>query len=83
VQLKLDELIRSVEGAHNGLLDIEELSERDLDRVRGQYEQLARKASEERKGLLDRNTRGAVASHRPASWRGERCLAFWSDPRAP
>jgi low affinity Fe/Cu permease len=51
VQLKLAELIRSVEGAHNSLLDIEELSERDLDRIRDQYEQLARKAREERKGL--------------------------------
>jgi low affinity Fe/Cu permease len=56
VQLKLDELIRSVEGAHNGLLDIEELSDHDLDRVRGQYEQLAQKAREERKGLLATGT---------------------------
>src|SRR6516225_824100 len=31
VQLKLDELIRAVEGAHNGLLDLEELSEAELE----------------------------------------------------
>jgi low affinity Fe/Cu permease len=34
VQLKLDELIRSMQGAHNALLDLEELTERDLDRLK-------------------------------------------------
>jgi low affinity Fe/Cu permease len=42
VQLKLDELIRAIEGAHNGLLDLEELSEEDLARVRAHFEALAR-----------------------------------------
>jgi low affinity Fe/Cu permease len=44
VQLKLDELIRSVEGAHNSLLDLEELSEKELERFRKRYEQLAEEA---------------------------------------
>jgi low affinity Fe/Cu permease len=44
VQLKLDELIRSVEGAHNSLLDLEELSEKELERFRKRYEQLAKEA---------------------------------------
>jgi low affinity Fe/Cu permease len=44
MQLKLDELIRSSEAAHNALLDIEELSEEELDCVKARYEQLARKA---------------------------------------
>jgi low affinity Fe/Cu permease len=44
LQLKLDELIRAVEGAHNALLDLEELEERDLDRLRAPYEELARRA---------------------------------------
>jgi low affinity Fe/Cu permease len=30
VQLKLDELIRTIDGAHNGFLDLEELSDEDL-----------------------------------------------------
>src|SRR5687768_10918847 len=44
VQLKLDELIRAVSGAHNALLDLEELEETDLERFRARYEELARAA---------------------------------------
>ncbi len=46
VQLKLDELIRATEGAHLSLLDIEELSDQELDRMRDLYERLAAKARE-------------------------------------
>jgi low affinity Fe/Cu permease len=42
VQLKLDELIRAVDGAHNALLDLEELTEPDLEALRGRYQALAR-----------------------------------------
>jgi low affinity Fe/Cu permease len=44
IQLKLDELIRCTQGAHNALLDIEQLTERDLDLVRSGYEHLAEDA---------------------------------------
>ena len=44
VQLKLDELIRATKAAQNTLLDIEELSEEDLDRIKARFERLARKA---------------------------------------
>ena len=47
VQLKLDEIIRAVEGAHIALLDLEELPERDLNDFRNQYEKLARAARED------------------------------------
>jgi len=54
VQLKLDELIRAVEGAHNALLDIEELTDHELDQIRNRYEKLARQAREDlQRGLLD------------------------------
>jgi low affinity Fe/Cu permease len=54
LQLKLDELIRVTEGAHNALLDLEELSEGDLDGIRVRYETLAREARDDlRRGLLD------------------------------
>jgi low affinity Fe/Cu permease len=41
VQLKLDELVRATAGAHNALLDLEELTESDLEQLRARYEQLA------------------------------------------
>ena len=44
LQVKLDELIRAIEGAHNALLDLEELDEEDLHRIRGCYERLATEA---------------------------------------
>jgi low affinity Fe/Cu permease len=57
VQLKLDELIRAVAGAHNGLLDLEELTEHDVDRLRAQFQTLARGAREDlKRGLTDTGT---------------------------
>ena len=44
IQIKLDELIRAIEGAHNALLDLEELEEDDLDRIRKDYEGIAERA---------------------------------------
>ncbi len=54
LQVKLDELIRATEGAHNALFDLEELEEADLDRIRASYEKLAAEARKLRKaGQLD------------------------------
>src|SRR5882762_9989716 len=41
MQLKLDELIRATGGCHNAVLDIEELSEQELDTIKRGYLQLA------------------------------------------
>jgi low affinity Fe/Cu permease len=41
IQIKLDELIRATQGAHNALLDLEELEAGELDRFRKRYEKLA------------------------------------------
>ena len=49
LQIKLDELIRATRGAKNSLLDLEELSQDELEKLRQQYEALAAKAR--RKGL--------------------------------
>lgn len=46
IQLKLDELIRSVHGARNRLMDLETLSDEDLDDFQKQFERL-RKRSEQ------------------------------------
>src|SRR5215217_6092428 len=54
MQLKLDELIRAINGAHNGLLDLEELSDEDLARIRARFEALARESRENlKRGLKD------------------------------
>src|SRR6059036_1882372 len=54
IQVKLDELIRAVAGAHNVLLDLEELEERELDRIHANYEKIAERARTNlRKGIID------------------------------
>ena len=56
IQVKLDELIRTVAGAHNALLDLEELEEKDLDRIRATYEKLAERARADlQRGIVDTN----------------------------
>lgn len=44
MQVKLDELIRATEGAQNALLDLEELEEEELDRIKAGYEEIAEQA---------------------------------------
>jgi low affinity Fe/Cu permease len=46
LQVKLDELLRVTKGAHVALLDLEELDDDELDRIRNDYEKLAKKARE-------------------------------------
>jgi low affinity Fe/Cu permease len=50
VQIKLDELLRVTPGAHNVLMNLEELEERELARIRAVYVHLAEKA---RRGIDD------------------------------
>jgi len=54
VQVKLDELLRATAGAHNALLDLEELEEHELDRIRAGYARLAERARTDlRRGQCD------------------------------
>ena len=56
MQVKVDELIRSTEGAHNALLDIEDLDEDEQDRLREAYAKLADQARKaKRRGKADTN----------------------------
>ena len=48
IQVKLDEIIRATQGAHNALLDLEELEDDALDAFRAKYQALAKAA---RQGL--------------------------------
>jgi len=57
IQVKLDELIRATRGAHNALLDLEELEEENLDAFRARYQALAAAARAELgRGLVDTGT---------------------------
>jgi len=57
MQVKLDELIRATKGAHNALLDLEELEEENLDAFRAKYEALAAAARAElERGDVDTGT---------------------------
>jgi len=40
IHLKLDEIIRSIHLAHNEMIDIEKLSDKELERLSTQYEQI-------------------------------------------
>ena len=42
LQIKLDELIRAMDQANNSLLDLEEMDDKELDRIRETYQVLAR-----------------------------------------
>jgi low affinity Fe/Cu permease len=57
IQVKLDELIRATKGAHNALLDLEELEEETLDMFRAKYAALASVARTQLdRGLEDTGT---------------------------
>lgn len=61
LHIKLDELIRATQGAHNALLDLEELEERQLDEFRARYIALAKSAREQREhGAVDTDTPEAL-----------------------
>lgn len=54
MHVKMDELIRAAKGAHNALLDLEELDEKTLDTIRARYRKLAAKARDDiEAGKLD------------------------------
>jgi low affinity Fe/Cu permease len=54
IQIKLDELIRATHGAHNAILDLEKLDEKELQAHLKRYEELAAQArSKLAKGRVD------------------------------
>jgi low affinity Fe/Cu permease len=53
IQLKLDELIRSTQGAHNRMLGLEKMSINELDTLRALYQDLADKARSDTNGGSD------------------------------
>ncbi|MBL8266043.1 low affinity iron permease family protein [Steroidobacter sp.] len=65
IQIKLDELLRSIDGAHLALLDLEELDEKHLDRIRQGYRELALRARQDlAEGKSDTDVRDVSAELR-------------------
>lgn len=52
MQLKLDELIRSHKASRNQLIDLEELSDDELERVHEQFHRIHEKATKEKDHLI-------------------------------
>lgn len=70
LQIKLDEIIRAMTGAHNSLLDLEELDDKQLDRIRANYERLAQAARTRLKnGKIDTNTQDIKSKRRATAKR--------------
>ena len=57
IHLKLDEIIRATQGAHNEMMDIEKLTDENLARIQKKYGLLAERTKEDLKeGKLDTHT---------------------------
>jgi len=57
IQLKLDEMIRATKGAHNEMMDIEKLTDEDLEKIQKRYGLLAEKTKADlKKGKPDTHT---------------------------
>ena len=52
LQVKMDEIIRVTKGAHNALINLEELSEEDVQKIQELYRKLAEHAQDARHDLL-------------------------------
>jgi low affinity Fe/Cu permease len=59
MHLKLDEIIRAIDGAQNTLLDLEDLEEKDLETIHKRYKALAERA----KDALERDDTEEAAEH--------------------
>jgi low affinity Fe/Cu permease len=65
VQLKLNELIAAVEGASNRLIDVEDLSDRELEHLYARFQNLARSAQK-----VSHGAKLSIESSDPDSERG-------------
>jgi len=77
VQLKLNEVVAAINGASNHLIDVEELSESDLQTLRGHYQRLVGLAREgggltESHSVEEADERHARKSHEQDSTRRNR-----------
>jgi low affinity Fe/Cu permease len=70
LHIKIDELIRATEGAHNSLLDLEELSEEELAEFRVKYCALAQRSRETGKAKVPLEVEDDDGRQRPSRHAG-------------
>src|SRR4051812_25187817 len=58
IQLKLDELIKAVRPAGNDMIDLEKLSDDELDKLEARYKRIAEHASHRRNVRIVRSSNG-------------------------
>ena len=63
IQLKLNELVAAIEGASNRLIDIEDLSEQELETLHRHYQKLAEMAGKEERVTASHSIEEAQARH--------------------
>jgi low affinity Fe/Cu permease len=71
VQLKLNEIIAAVEGASNRLIDVEDLTDRELEHLYTRFQQLARNAQKLSQGAkltIDSSDEGGAPSSRQSNF---------------
>jgi low affinity Fe/Cu permease len=64
LQLKLNELLASQNRASNRLIDIEDLTEEELDKIKNYYIKLARLSADEDESLQSHTEQEATENHR-------------------
>ena len=76
IHVKLDELIRALHGAKNSLIDLDELSDEELDRLHATYVDLAKHAEHKRHGRSQKDSAGTADEKRkPANGKNGEKLA--------
>ena len=56
IQLKLDEIIRAVEKAHNKIIDAEDLDEKELEKLKEEFQGIAENARKDVKETIRKET---------------------------
>ncbi len=59
IQLKLDELIRSLSGARNKMMDLEALSDQDLEKFQKEFERLRKRSERAETQVAEQISKGA------------------------
>ena len=74
IHLKLNEIVAALEGSSNRLIDVEDLSEEEIETLHNHYRTLARMAKQDISLLQSHSIEEAEARHRgkrPRSWQTE------------